>query len=68
MAYWSHCRTSSLVLPSPQDNVLDTQRDIRTIFFERVLKMRDPFEPLIPEEFQTGHYLTAPFHVDQKHL
>lgn len=49
-------------------NVLDNQRDIRTIFFERVLKVRDPFEPLIPEEFQTRHYLTAPFHVDQKHL
>ena len=48
--------------------MLDTQRDIRTIIFERVLRVKDPFEPVIPEEFQTGHYLTAPFHVDQKHL
>ena len=51
-----------------QENVLDTGTEWRTKFFERVLKIRDPFDPQIPEEFETHHYLTAPFKKDQKEL
>jgi hypothetical protein len=50
------------------ENVLDTGTEWRTKFFERVLKIRDPFDPQIPEEFETHHYLTAPFKKDQKEL
>ena len=51
-----------------QDNIFDTGTELRTKLFERYLKIRDPFDAGIPEEYETHHYLTAPFKKDQQDL
>ena len=51
-------------LPRSQENNLEVS-GWRERFFDSI-KIKDPFEPIIPEELEITNYFTAPFKFERK--